>query len=113
MLKFSLDKVASARGLDKKYKFMVKNGFMPTTATKLANGNVEYLRLEYLERICVLLNCTPNDLFEWTPDSKAEDRNDHPLQPIKKSEAINFAEALKSLPISRIKEVEALLRSIQ
>lgn len=108
-----MDKVASARGLEKKYKFMVKNGFSPTTATKLANGEVEYLRLEYIEKLCTLLNCTPNDLFEWTPNSKAEDHEDHPLQSIRKSELINISQTLRELPISKIKEIEALLREIQ
>jgi DNA-binding Xre family transcriptional regulator len=112
MLKFSLEKVASARGIDKKYKFLVKHGFTPTTATKLATGDVEYLRLEYIERLSTLLNCTPNDLFEWIPDSRSEDKPGHPLQSIKKSEVIDFSKTLRSLPINKIKEVETLLKSI-
>jgi len=113
MLKFSLNKVASVRGVDKRYKFLVKNGFTPTTATKLSNGDVEYLRLDYLEKLSTLLNCTPNDLFEWTPNSRTEDKADHPLQAIRKSEVVDFTETLRSLPMEKLKEVEAILASVK
>lgn len=79
----------------------------------LSKGNIEYLRLEYLEKLSTLLNCTPNDLFEWTPNSKKEDNPENPLQAIKKSETIDLAETLRSLPIHKIKEVEALLKSME
>jgi DNA-binding Xre family transcriptional regulator len=75
MLKINVRKVMEARGIFTPYKFMVKNGFTPTTATKISNGDVEYLRLEYIERLCTLLNCLPNDLFDWTPNEKKEDSN--------------------------------------
>lgn len=100
-----------ARGILTPYKFMVKNGFTPTTATKLASGDVEYLRLEYIETLCTLLNCMPNDLFDWTPNDKKDDYANHPLQPIKKSEkTLNLPEMLKSLPMDKLRKVEELLK---
>lgn len=108
-----MNKVASVRGVDKRYKFLVRNGFTPTTATKLANGDVEYLRLEYLEKLSALLNCTPNDLFEWTPNSRAEDKADHPLQSIRKADVVDLTETLRSLPMDKLKEVESLIASIK
>jgi DNA-binding Xre family transcriptional regulator len=113
MLKFSLNKVASIRGIDKRYKFLVKNGFTPTTATKLSNGDVEYLRLDYLEKLSTLLNCTPNDFFEWTPDTRADDKPENPLQVIRKSDSINLTETLRALPMDKLKEIEALLSTIK
>ena len=111
MISFSLNAVCKARGIAKPYSFLVKNGFLPTSASKLVKGNVEYLRLEYLERICSLLNCLPNDLFEWVPENKADDVPEHPLYAIRKREEINVADVLRSLPMEKIKEVEALVAS--
>lgn len=113
MLEFSIEKVCKARGIEKPYKFLIKSGFLPATATKLSKGSVEYLRLEYIERLCTLLNCTPNDLFEWSPSSKAEDREDHPLFSIRKSDKIDLVETIKSLPMNKLKEIESLISNIK
>jgi DNA-binding Xre family transcriptional regulator len=113
MLEFSIEKVCKARGVEKPYKFLIKNGFLPATATKLTKGKVEYLRLDYIERICTLLNCAPNDLFEWTPTTAEEDREDHPLSSMKKSDKIDLMAKIKSLPMNKLKEIEHLISSIQ
>jgi DNA-binding Xre family transcriptional regulator len=113
MLEFSIARVCEARGIVKPYRFLTQNGFAPTTATKLAKGDVEYLRLEYIEKLCILLNCQPNDLFEWTPATRAEDKPDHPLAAMRKSEKINLAETLRSLPMNKIKEIESLLANMK
>ena len=113
MLEFSIEKVCKARGIEKPYKFLIKSGFLPATATKLSKGSVEYLRLEYIERLCTLLNCTPNDLFEWSPASKSEDREDHPLYSIRKSDKIDLVETIKSLPMNKLKEIESLISNIK
>lgn len=97
----------------KPYRFLTQNGFAPTTANKLVKGDVEYLRLDYIETICSLLNCTPNDLFVWVPKSKSEDRADHPLQAIRKTENIDLTETLRNLPMDKLKEVEALLQNLK
>lgn len=112
MLEFSLEHVCTARGIAKPYRFLVQNGFAPTTATKLAKGNVEYLRLDYIETLCSLLNCQPNDLFHWSPNSKSEDRPDHPLHAIRKKDRLDLAETLRQLPMNKIKEIESILQNI-
>lgn len=113
MLEFSIDKVCRARGVEKPYKFLIKNGFLPATATKLSKGNVEYIRLEYIEQICTLLNCEPNDLFDWTPSSAEDNREDHPLHPMRKSEKIDLAAKMKTLPMNKLKEIEHLISSLK
>jgi DNA-binding Xre family transcriptional regulator len=114
MLKINVRKVMEARGIFTPYKFMVKNGFTPTTATKISNGDVEYLRLEYIERLCGLLNCLPNDLFEWSPNDRKEDSPTHPLQAIRKNEnSLNLPEILKGLPMDKLRQVEEMLKGMK
>lgn len=113
MIKINVKKVMEARGIFAPYKFMVKNGFIPTTATKIAKGEVEYLRLEYIEKLCTLLNCLPNDLFEWIPADKREDNPKHPLYPIRKNEnSMNLPEILKGLPMDKLRQIEDMLKNI-
>jgi hypothetical protein len=52
-------------------------------------------------------------LFEWTPATRAEDKPDHPLAAMRKSEKINLAETLRSLPMNKIKEIESLLANLK
>lgn len=35
---------------------------------------------DYLERLCLLLNCTPNDLFDWSEDGKTVVHDTHALR---------------------------------
>lgn len=113
MLQFTIERVCTARGIAKPYKFLVRNGFLPTTATKLAKGDVEYLRVEYIEKLCSLFNCVPNDMFEWIPDTKADDRADHPLYAIRQAEKLDLAETLKNMPMSKLREIEAIISNLK
>ena len=114
MINISVKRVMEARGIFNPYKFLVKNGFTPTTANLISKGKTEFLRLEYVERLCVMLNCLPNDLFEWTPNDRKSDTPDNPLQAIRKNEdSGNLAETLKSLPMDKIRQVEEMLKKFQ
>lgn len=114
MIKINVKRVMEARGIFTPYKFMVKNGFPVTTATQISKGNVEYLRLEYIERFCTLLNCLPNDLFEWTPNDKKADDPNNPLQAIKKNDnSMNLPEILKGLPMDKLRQVEEMLKTLR
>lgn len=114
MIKLSVRRAMEARGIDKPYKFLVKSGFGVTTSRIISTGTVEYLRLDNLEKLCVMLNCTPNDLLEWTPNSRKEDVAENPLQAIRKNEdSLNLGEVLKQLPMDKLRQVEEVLRKFQ
>ena len=64
MLQLNLKRIFKARGIEQPYKFLAQNGFVPFTAHKYKNGKVEHMRLDHIEKLCTVLNCTPNDIFE-------------------------------------------------
>lgn len=110
MLQLNLKRIFKARGIEQPYKFLVKNGFVPFTAHKYKNGNVEHMRLDHIERLCVLFNCTPNDIFEWTPADLLDDRPDHPLQRIRKREKkIEINKLLSQMSLEKLEEIEKLI----
>ena len=43
-------------------------GISANIITKLKNG--QYIALDKVERICVAMGCTPNDILEFIPDPK-------------------------------------------
>lgn len=110
MLQLNLQRIFTARGIDQPYKFLVKNGFVPFTAHKYKNDKVEQIRLDHIERLCTVLNCTPNDLFEWQPDTLLDDRADHPLQKIRRRDKkIEITKMLNNVSLEKLEEIEKLL----
>src|ERR1043165_618443 len=84
MMQLNLQRIFKARGIEQPYKYLVQNGFVPFTAHKYKNAKVEHIRLDHIEKLCILLNCTPNDIFEWSPNDLLEDAPNHPLQKIRR-----------------------------
>lgn len=112
MLELNLKRIFKARGIDMPYKFLVKNGFVPFTAHKYKNGKVEHMRLDHIEKLCILLNCTPNEMFEWTPDDLLDDRKDNPLQKIRKREKkLEISKILSRMSLEKLEEIEKMLQT--
>lgn len=112
MLELNLKRIFKARGIDMPYKYLVKNGFVPFTAHKYKNGKVEHMRLDHIEKLCILLNCTPNELFEWTPTDLLDDRKDNPLQKIRKREKkLEISKILARMSMDKLEEIEKMLEN--
>ena len=114
MLKFNPRRVFRLRGINNDLTFMMKNGFIRSTASNLLNGHTRYVKDEHLEKLCLLLHCTPNDLFDWKPGKEALIAEDHPLQALKRGDAPkNITEIVKNLPLDKLDKVEALLNQLK
>ena len=110
MLNLNLKRIFKARGIEQPYKYLAQNGFVPFTAHKYKNGKVEHMRLDRIEKLCTLLHCTPNDIFEWAPDDLLEDRPDHPLQKIRRREKkIEITQLLSKMSLDKLEEIEKLI----
>ena len=68
------------------------------------------MRLDHIEKLCILLNCTPNEIFEWVPNDLLDDRMDHPLQAIRRRDKkLEIVKLLSKMPLSRLEEIEKML----
>jgi len=112
MLQLNLKRIFKARGIEQPYKFLAQSGFVPFTAHKYKNGKVEHMRLDHIEKLCTVLNCTPNDIFEWSPDDLLDDRADHPLQKIRTREKkIEITKLLSKMSLEKLEEIEKLIEA--
>lgn len=111
MLHFNPRRMMSLRGIDKRFNFLSKNGFGRSAAHQIANSTSLSVKVEHISKLCVLLNCTPNDLFEWHRDTKTVLPEDHALQTLVKEGAgeKNLKELLLKLPPDKLAELEGLL----
>lgn len=66
MLNLDLNRHMENRDIQEPRRFLVDSGFSYHTAGRLLKNQLPGLR--NLEKLCVVLNCTPNDLLNWTPD---------------------------------------------
>ena len=67
---------------------------------------------EKLERYCIDFNCTPNDLFEYKPNSKNPLPQNHPLMSLQREEKLaEINTLLQELSIEKITELASLIKA--
>lgn len=111
MLKFNFNRIFKARGIDKPFSFLVKAGYSDNFATRIANSRIKRLDLDDVEKLCELLNCTPNDLLEWVPEKIDIDADKHPLVSIKRNDkVVHLTQTLNAIPLDRLIEIENLIK---
>lgn len=114
MLIFNIRRVFALRGIENPLVFMMKNGFIRPTASGLLNRRAASVKFEHLERLCTMLNCTPNDFFEWKTDAKSAIAENHPLHALKRGETVQkFTELLKDIPMEKMEKIETLLSELK
>ena len=65
-MKFKLGEVLKEKGKSV-YWLKDKTGISHATIYKMSNNQTKMISFENLEKICVVLECKPNDLFEIEP----------------------------------------------
>ena len=113
MLKLNIRRVFALRGIGNPFSQLVKLGISRPTATNLLNGKVSSINNGHLEKICEFLNCTPDDLYEWTPSANTRNADAHPLKTLRREDtSARYRELLKTIPLDRIPDAEKLLSSL-
>lgn len=114
MLVLNLNRIINLRGFDRVYTFLAANGFVHSTAWKIDNNKLSSIKIEHIGKLCVLLNCTPNDLFDWKPEQANPLPADHALNALVKEEiSLDLKKLLKGIPIDKMPEVENLLKGLK
>jgi DNA-binding Xre family transcriptional regulator len=112
MLYFSINSLFRMRGIENAHGSMVKAGISPHSASSLLNSEIRSMRLDHLEKICILLNCTPNDLLVWKAGAHSVLPENHALKALQpKPETYNLYQTLRDLPINELRTIAGLIRS--
>jgi len=110
MLKVNLQRIFAGRAVAKPYTYLVQQGFSKNFATRLRAGKLQRVDLADIEKLCVLFQCTPNDLLEWVPSAAEKDVETQPLRDlIRMNSNVSVLAVLNSLPYSKLAEVEKLI----
>ncbi|NHM02167.1 helix-turn-helix domain-containing protein [Flavobacterium difficile] len=111
MLSLHLQPIFKARGIEKPYTFLVKNGFTPHAAHNLLNAKTRVFRLDHIELLCEILICEPNDLLLWQPISGKQIAANHPLKKLSHTtdSETDLKKALFNLPYNQLKDISSKL----
>lgn len=112
MILFNLLPLFKARGINSPYKALVKFGFASATAHNILKNNTRTISLIHLEKLCILLNCTPHDLLHFVPQKELNIPGNHPLYELKKTNIdLNWTEEIKNLPLKDLNELIQLVKT--
>jgi hypothetical protein len=111
MLIYNFTRIFKARGIDRPFSYLVGLGYSANFATRVVNNRVERLNLSQLEKLCVQLHCTPNDLLAWIPDPKEQNVENHPLISLRRTQnTTNLNHMLNAIPLDKLSEIEEMVR---
>ena len=114
MFYFNLRRILDLRGIERPYTWLVANGFVPQTATRWAKNEIGCMRGEQIGRLCLLLNCTPNDLFEWRPNEDNTVPDGHALYALKRDEPTkSFAQMTHDIPADKMEKLREMLAELK
>lgn len=112
MLYLNLNRAFSSRGITNPLSFLANNGFTRAVAFRILHNQQSHLRFQYLQRICELLHCTPNDLFDYIPSNNTGLANNHPLLGLcRPAETISLSGHLQNATPNELNEIEELIRT--
>jgi len=112
MLSLNLQPVFRARGIQKPYSFLVKAGFPPYTAHNLLNSKSMSFRLRHIDKLCTVLNCTPNDIFVWAPNRNEKLEDTHPLTSLKNQDPdYNWQDTIRTIPLNQLQQLVSIIKS--
>lgn len=110
MLSLNLLPIFKARGIDKPFSYLTSAGFPSYTAHNLLNAKTVTFRLSHIDKLCSLLNCTPNDLLVWTPNRNEKLADTHPLTRLKKQNTdLNWQDTIKTIPLDQLSEIVKII----
>lgn len=110
MITLNLKAILTDREIKNHTSFLFHNGFSWATASRMATGNVKALSFKHMEKLCLLLHCTPNDLLHWTADEGKPIERTQPIQQlVPPVHHAYIAHGLKHLPIDELRELRKIM----
>ena len=91
MISLAIKDLCRLRGIKQPLRELKRAGISHYVAHEYHQGHKHRIVVSHIEILCKLLRCTPNDLFQWEPDTAAEDNPENPLQAIRKKRTDRFA----------------------
>ena len=114
MLRLNVMRILGLRGIERPYSYLRKHGFVHSTAGNIINNRVLQIRVEQIEQLCLLLTCTPNDLFEWREGKGETIAENHPVQQLKREQTTqHISRLVKDLPVEKLGKLSQMIEDLR
>lgn len=112
MLKVNILRVCDIRSINKPLSFFRNHGFSSASATRIAGGYMNSFSLETVEKLCLALNCTPNDLLEWVPPKDMAANTAHSLNALKRNNdsLATFTQLINGVPLDKLEKIHEIIQ---
>ena len=112
MLRLKIKEAILSRGHVYPLTWLMKHaGFGQTKAFNLLNNKQNSIHIEDMTRLCLLLQCTPNDLMYWKESARQARDIDQPCT-LLTSEPLDTVDWLAMLPKLKNDEIENLRKDV-
>lgn len=99
MIVLNIYSLCRLRGIIHPFKALTHAGISHRVAQQYLSGKKKTIVIAHIEILCVLLNCRPDNLFTWQPDTKEADLPNHPLQAVRNKPLGDGISHLQSLSV--------------
>jgi DNA-binding Xre family transcriptional regulator len=113
MLALNIGHVLQLRGITNSFTWLTQNGFSSDTAHRILNNKGSHIKMAYLEKLCLLLHCTPNELLEWKPSEKQPADKQHPLNKLVRTGAASVTTFLQTASLEEIEKLHGFIAQIK
>lgn len=109
MITIFVKKLMQLRGYNARPSELTKVGFLHSSAKEILSGKVTSIKLSTLNNLCVALNCTPNDILNYTNTDGLPP--EHALNKITKHQHDNIQEMLTKLSVEELNKFYDLVQN--
>lgn len=114
MLILNVLALLESKGITHPQRHLVANGIPYYTVSRLVNNKTATIAFETMEKLCLLCNCTLDDLFVWAPDETMANAENYTLQKLKaKPKAPNPVERIKKLPLKKLQVLQEFIDKLE
>lgn len=113
-LTLNLKELCKMRGIQHPYSLLRKLGISNLVIHKMLNGKIVFLKAVHIERICLALWCTPNDLFKWSPTGETVIPAGHPMHGLNRSlTESGLADEMAKMSLDELRQLRKVAQEIK
>ncbi len=113
MLEMNLKALLEGKGIENPQRYLVAGGLPYYTVSRLFNNKIQNVTYATLEKLCIICNCTIDELFVWTPGDGLADAK-IALQKLKAKPAKpSPVERIKHLPVEKLEELQKFIDGLE
>ncbi len=113
MLEMNLKTLLEGKGIENPQRYLVAGGLPYYTVSRLFNNKIQNVTYATLEKLCLICNCTLDELFVWTPTEEQANAN-IALQKLKAKPAKpSPVERIKNLPLEKLEQLQQFIDGLE